>query len=215
MTGKKLSYFYDRISGQYDSIMNVIGYTLINKIIFKTLPNHFITPDVLDMGCGTGITTRLIEKKYQGATITGLDGSDRMLDIYYQRYPQNRLLMGDFNQEKLFYSYPDREITPLMPGSFDIIISSGAVMEYGILDKAFTLIHKLLRPGGMMIIIGTKKSRLSDFTGAMWWKYQSPPTQEVLSIIKQTGFSNIRNNSDTVHFPIGLIKEIIIAHKAS
>lgn len=213
MIRKTLLSFYDRIAGKYDILMNLTGYTLINRMIFKTLPDHFVSPEVLDLGCGTGITTRLVRERFRGAKVTGLDASDRMLNIYATKFPQHKVLLGDFNQDRIFYSYPDRNMVTLLPGSFDMVVSSGAVLEYGDLETIFALIHKLLRNGGMAVIIGTRKNFITDLIGPAYWKYKALPTEEILSLIEQAGFNNISNKANNSHFPIRYFKEIIIAYK--
>jgi len=62
MADSKLTTFYDRISDKYDLVMNLTGYTILSRLVFQKLPNRYISPHILDLGCGTGITTRLIEE---------------------------------------------------------------------------------------------------------------------------------------------------------
>jgi len=213
MPGQKLTDFYDRISDRYDLIMNMSGYTLISRLLINTIPTHFKSPVVLDMGCGTGITSGLIRKRFTDAGITGLDNSKKMLEIYSKKFPGNQTLLGDFNRNNGFRTYPE-DIPVILPSmSFDIVISAGAVLEYGILEKAFSLIYRLLKTDGMAVIIGTKKNIFTDMLGNIYWKYKLPRSRDVNTLLTKIGFSHVSNNSNHTYFPISLFKEIIIAWK--
>ena len=213
MADSKLTTFYDRISDKYDLVMNLTGYTILSRLVFKKLPNRYTSPRILDLGCGTGITTRLIEEKFLNARITALDNSENMLNIYRKKFPENEVMLGDFNGENGFYAYPGMKRAPLPPGAFDIVVSVGAVLEYGIPDKVFSFIYDVLKTSGMAVIIGAKKSFFTDIAGTICWKYKLPDTREILSTIGQSGFRHISCNGSGNRFPANFFKEIIIAYK--
>jgi len=103
--------------------------------------------------------------------------------------------------------------TCLAPCSFDIVVSVGAVLEYGIPDKVFSFIYNVLKNSGMAVIISAKKSFFTDIVGTIYWKYKLPDTREVLSTISQSGFRHISCNSSNNCFPVNFFKKIIIAYK--
>lgn len=202
---------YDRIYDKYDLVMNASGYTFASKKIVEALPNNFKNPNILDLGCGTGITTDCIEKRFSGASIIGLDGSEKMLDLYLKKHPEKKAVLGDFNQEEFFYSYPNKMTESLDPGSFDIIISVGAVLEYGVLENVFSFTHKLLKENGMLVIVGAKKNIFNCISGKLCWKYEPVKTDHIISVMQEFNFKPF--NDFHVSFPVNLFKEVIVAYK--
>ena len=57
------------------------GHELIHMIITKIFNNHTSKLDILDLGCGTGICGHFLKIHNVGNNITGIDISNRMLNI--------------------------------------------------------------------------------------------------------------------------------------
>ena len=65
---------------------------------------------VIELGCGTGITTKALLQKFPDAEITGVDYAEEMLMLCEEKFPQVTLLHGDFNHRR-FFSFPNRKET--------------------------------------------------------------------------------------------------------
>lgn len=98
---------------------------------------------VLDVGCGTGILgARLCEA---GVKVTGLDFSDRMLDIARERMPEARLIRHDFSQ-----GLP----LELRQAAFDAVVSTYAIHHLTDEQKLLLLreMAECVRPGGRVLV---------------------------------------------------------------
>ena len=98
---------------------------------------------VLDIGCGTGQTTRDAARAASGGSALGVDLSSRMLDHARRRAAEEGLTNATFAQA-------DAQVHPFEPASFDVAISRTAAMFFGDHVAAFRNIGRALRPGGRL-----------------------------------------------------------------
>lgn len=107
-----------------------------------------------DIGIGTGAFAEIFAQ--QGAQITGVDLSPRMLDICAARHPEWRLLTGDFLH------------IPVASASQDLVISSFAFHELAIADRAAAINEcmRLLKRGGRFLLVDIMFEDLSHLQEA-------------------------------------------------
>jgi SAM-dependent methyltransferase len=96
---------------------------------------------VIDIGCGTGQTTRLAARAAEHGSAVGVDLSGQMIDLARQLAAREGLANVAFQQA-------DAQIQPFAPESYDIAISRTGTMFFGDLVAAHTNIRNALRPGG-------------------------------------------------------------------
>ncbi|GAA0905253.1 class I SAM-dependent methyltransferase [Pseudonocardia zijingensis] len=99
---------------------------------------------VLDVGCGNGITTR--EAARRAAHVTGVDLSTRMLDLARRRAAAEGLTNVSFVQA-------DVQIADLGDARYDRVISRNGVMFFGDPVAAFANLARTLRPGGRLVLL--------------------------------------------------------------
>jgi SAM-dependent methyltransferase len=102
------------------------------------------TDRVLDIGCGTGSTTRAAAHSARRGSVLGVDLSSRMLDIARRRAAEEGLEHAGFLQA-------DAQLHPFPEGSFDLALARTATMFFGDPVAAFTNIRRALRPGGRLV----------------------------------------------------------------
>jgi SAM-dependent methyltransferase len=100
---------------------------------------------VLDIGCGTGRTTRDAGRAAVAGSAFGIDLSSRMLDEARRRAAAERLTNVTFAQA-------DAQIHAFGPATYDVAISATAAMFFGDQIAAFTNIGVALRSGGRLIL---------------------------------------------------------------
>lgn len=101
---------------------------------------------VLDVGCGTGQTTRDAARAASAGSARGVDLSSRMLDYARRRATEEGVTNATFAQA-------DAQIHPFEPGAYDVAISRTAAMFFGDHVAAFTNIGRALRPDGRPVLV--------------------------------------------------------------
>ena len=101
---------------------------------------------VLDVGCGTGQTTRDAARAASAGSALGVDLSSRMLDYARRRAAEEGVTNVTFAQA-------DAQIHPFEPGAYDVAISRTAAMFFGDHAAAFSNIGRALRPGGRLVLV--------------------------------------------------------------
>ncbi|MEV6660600.1 class I SAM-dependent methyltransferase [Nocardia fluminea] len=98
---------------------------------------------VLDIGCGTGQTTREAARAAVDGSAVGIDISEVMLE------QAHRITAGE-GPSNVGFELADAQVTPFPPVSFDLCISRFGVMFFADPVAAFTNIARALRSGGRL-----------------------------------------------------------------
>jgi SAM-dependent methyltransferase len=99
---------------------------------------------VLDVGCGSGRTTR--DAARRAGSVLGVDLSARQLDLARRLAAQEGL--GNVSFEQL-----DVQEHAFPPGSFDVVLSRHGSMFFGDPPAAFANLARALRPAGRMVLL--------------------------------------------------------------
>jgi SAM-dependent methyltransferase len=104
------------------------------------------TDRVLDVGCGTGKSSRDTARRAHDGSVLGVDLSSRMLDDARRRSAAEGLTNVEF-------LHADAQVHPFEPGSFDVAISVFGAMFFADPPAAFANIRRSLRPGGRIAFL--------------------------------------------------------------
>ena len=101
-----------------------------------------ITPGdrVLDVGCGSGNTTRSAARL--GAEVLGVDLSSPMIELARSR---------SAGIPNVRFEHADAQVHPFT--GFDVVISRNGVMFFGVPREAFRNLARALRPGGRLALM--------------------------------------------------------------
>lgn len=102
--------------------------------------------EVLDIGCGSGQTTRDAARRASEGSVLGVDLSSRMIELARRSAGRERVPNVRFEQA-------DAQNHPFVDRSFDIAISRNGAMFFGDPDVAFANIARALRPGGRLVLM--------------------------------------------------------------
>ncbi|SDS86734.1 malonyl-CoA O-methyltransferase [Halopseudomonas xinjiangensis] len=132
---RRIADSFGRAAATYDqaaAFQRTVGRNLMHR-----LPDRFVPADVVDLGCGTGHFTRLLETRY-GASVCGLDLAEGMLRYACRQSDHTRWVAAD------------AERLPLRDASQDLIFSSLALQWCSDLQQALHETWRALRPGGYL-----------------------------------------------------------------
>ncbi len=101
---------------------------------------------VLDVGCGTGQTTRDAAHAASAGSALGVDLSSRMLDYARQQ-------AGVEGLHNVAFQQGDAQIHAFDLGAYDVAISRTAAMFFGDHVAAFRNIGGALRPGARLVLV--------------------------------------------------------------
>jgi demethylmenaquinone methyltransferase/2-methoxy-6-polyprenyl-1,4-benzoquinol methylase len=152
-SGKKeqVTQMFDTISGEYDGLNRMISLGLDQKWrdnVVKMIADH--KPDVImDIATGTGDLVIKMAQQTLASKLIGLDISPGMLEVGKIKVKDESLddriemVVGD--SENL--NYPD--------ASIDAITVSYGVRNFEDLEKGLGEIKRVLKPGGILVILET------------------------------------------------------------
>lgn len=104
------------------------------------------TERVLDIGCGTGQTTRDAARSASSGSALGVDLSSEMLDVARRRASAEGIA-------NVVFERADAQIHRFDPAAFDVVISRTGTMFFGDMPAALANIAVALRPGGRIALV--------------------------------------------------------------
>lgn len=206
---------FDSISSNYDKLNDIMSFGLHRKIKKEIIADikHFdfstFRPfNFLDLCTGTGDLAGLLKKEYPSAQITGVDFSEKMLEIAKKKHPEINFLEADCTQ------------LPFENEQFDLCIISFGLRNIENIEKALTEIYRVTKKGGCFINIDLgKPNKFFNFflkpymylwvslLGKVFhgdetpYKYLAvsnetfPAPQKLIEMFQEVGFSDIKNKN--------------------
>lgn len=144
------------------------------NLIVKTIPQE---GSILDLGCGTGepIAQFFIEK---GFKVTGVDGSQKMIELCKKRFPSERWVVSDM-----------REIS--LHQQFDAILAwhSFFHLDHDSQRNMFKVLESHIKPGGILAFTsGDEEGEVWSDNGGQQLYHASLSTKEYNSLLKSSSF---------------------------
>src|SRR3989344_7823925 len=157
------------------SKITVFDYRWTKKSLLKELDPQK-SDVVLEVGCGPGTWTKIIEKMVK--SLTALDISDEMVKLAKKATKRTKLHVCEATEFKT-----DKK--------FDKIFSV-RVIEYSYKKEKFlSNIFSMLKPGGKIMIITKSRPCLWDITSKSEWQRKINAVK-MKKIMKDVGFNEIR-----------------------
>lgn len=150
--GKKeqVAQMFDTISGNYDGLNRVISFGIDVKWRKKVVQLVAATnPDtILDIATGTGDLAILMTQT-KATEIIGADISAGMLDVGRKKIAEKNL------DNRISMVLADSENLPFNDNYFDAITVAFGVRNFETLEKGLAEILRVLKPGGVFVILET------------------------------------------------------------
>ena len=211
----KKSFVYNKRAKTYEHLMKLHRYrsTLRNFIMSLDLGLPSEKPEILDLGCGTGITTEILKENFPKAVVTGFDYSKEMLKIYEERNPEIQIVQGDYNNELSFKSFPESESISFDSNRYDLVVSSTSISEYGLPHKIFPFVNRILKKNGVFLIIGITDN-LNGHISGMIWGFKPRSASYLMQGLQESNFGEVTHlRIPWKLFPMNLMKYAISARK--
>ena len=215
---QQVEQMFDTISREYDGLNRVISFGIDVKWRKKVVDLVKATnPDsVLDIATGTGdLIIQMAQTK--ASRLVGLDISEGMLAV-----GRKKISAADLDQ-RIEMIQADSEAMPFEDNSFDAITVAFGVRNFEHLEKGLAEILRVLKPGGLFVILETSVPTKTPFKQGynLYSKYILPgigrvfskdrdaykylsesasvfPFGEVLNnILRKTGFKDVDDKPQT------------------
>ncbi|MEO5720099.1 MAG: class I SAM-dependent methyltransferase [Chthoniobacterales bacterium] len=156
---------------------------------YRALRSHVIDslaparPDfkLLDAGCGSGGMLARVRRHFPSSSLTGMDYVPRALELTRERDLRAELVHGS------------ADALPFAENAFDVVLSLDVIVLAGIDDqKAVQEMHRVLRPGGTLLINVAAFNFLRgshDAATSMARRYTRP---RLAKLLRTAGFSRPR-----------------------
>ena len=216
---QQVTQMFDNISKEYDGLNRVISFGIDvkwrNKVVDLVAASN---PErILDIATGTGDLAINLAKT-EAKEIIGLDISDGMLEVGRQKIAHKSL------ENLISMVIGDSENLPFDDNSFDAITVAFGVRNFEHLEKGLQEILRVLKPGGLFVILETSVPTKTPFKqgykfyskyilpniGKLFSKDRSAytylsesasvfPYGEVLNnILRKIGFINVHDKPQTL-----------------
>ena len=117
------------------------------------------TASVLDIGCGSGQTTRDAARCATAGSALGVDLSSRMIELARGLAEREHVANATFQQA-------DAQVHPFLGQCFNITISRHGAMFFGDAPAAFTNIARAMRPGGRLVLLSWQSLQHNEWISA-------------------------------------------------
>jgi malonyl-CoA O-methyltransferase len=132
---------FERAAAGYDAaavVQREVGRRMLERLeLMRIRPER-----ILDVGAGTGQGSIALARRYRGARVVALDLAHAMLREVRRRTPW---------LSKVRCVCADMERLPFADASFDMVHSNATLQWATDLDGALGELHRVLRPGGLLL----------------------------------------------------------------
>jgi SAM-dependent methyltransferase len=183
---------YDTVAEKYAAgFRDELAHKPLDRALLACLAEQAEGP-VVDLGCGPGHVAAWLSGR--GMNAVGVDLSPAMAAVGRREHPEVEFRVGDLLD------------LPAGDGEFGAAVAFYSVihLEAAELRRAFTEIHRVLRPGGLVLVsfhIGTEVRRLTEFLGhdvEVDFHFFEPP--DVIQAMEAAGFA-IDMRLERTHYP--------------
>jgi SAM-dependent methyltransferase len=188
---------YGRIASLYDVTLTLSGFRcgltrFLDRLSFD-LPGR---PCILDAGCGTGLLAYYLLRRLPRAEVVAFDVDRRMLAVMRRsarRRPElaARLTIaeGDLGAPERLRRLDDGRTLAAPPAGYDAI-TVGAALEHVPLLETLERLHGLLRPGGLLLVLGIRAGPPGAILGQLY-RFRPYRFPQLRDAMEKAGFGDI------------------------
>lgn len=147
---------YQRVRGINDVVLARRKDIAVDLLCQRLTPGRDVK--ILDAGCGAGVAA--LDLVRRGFYVHGIDVSQRMVALARERFAAEGIGSDRYtftSLELLKSSFP--------PASFDGVVALGFLQYIPDEHQALRVLYDVLKPGGVLVVTGPNKSRISNYLG--------------------------------------------------
>jgi len=148
-----LNKFFSRIAPKYDKLIEMLSIGLDKEIIKEAVKETEMgkgRKSILDVATGTGRIAYAIAKSHSNYKVVGIDINNDML---------SEAIKKSKGLANLSYMLGNVELLDFGNDSFDAVVSAFSLSVFDNLDNAISEMHRVLRPGGKLILLDMLKPK--------------------------------------------------------
>lgn len=144
---KNIGQLFDRIAGTYDSFNHLLSLNIDRRWRRKAVSRLSKAEKLLDVAVGTADLAIELMKQGKADFIDGIDLSEGMMKIGREKVERKKL------GGKVSFMKASALDMPFDDASYDALTCSYGVRNFSNLDKGLQEFHRVLRPGGQLMIL--------------------------------------------------------------
>jgi ArsR family transcriptional regulator len=190
---EKAELYFNQVAGRFDrSYGPGRSWQAFGHLLLRILPPLTIA----DLGSGEGLLSELLARNAK--KVIAVDNSEKMVTFGAEKAKRNALKNLEFRQG-------DLENPPIEPNSVDLVILSQALHHATHPDRAIASAHKILRPGGRLMILDLLEHQFEqahELYGDRWLGFREADLHRWLeaAAFKKIDISTVAREEEPPHF---------------
>lgn len=140
---------FDKISGRYDFLNHFLslGIDVLWRKKMVRIARTTGARRILDIATGTGDQAIMLTQRLHPERVDAVDLSEKMMDVGREKVRKKGL------ENRIFFQRADCQSLPFAHNTFDLATVSFGVRNFENLAQSLSEIHRVLKPGGMLLIL--------------------------------------------------------------
>jgi ubiquinone/menaquinone biosynthesis C-methylase UbiE len=146
-----------RAAEAYDRISRTPQFELIRRSFVNKLKKHAPKGTIADVGCGPGYLLQAIAREPPNNTLVGIDISAKMVERARTK------LASTGHGERTEFRQRSADKLPFQDDTLDFVVGTVSLHHWADPQASFEEIHRVLKPGGQMLILDFTYSKTQFF----------------------------------------------------
>ena len=171
--------FFNQVAGRFDRQYGPgRSWQAFGQFLLRVIPPL----DIADLGSGEGLLGELLARNAR--KVICVDNSKRIVNFGQRKAKKNNL-------NNLEFRHGDIETPPLQKNSVDVALLSQALHHARNPENALSATHKILRPGGKIIIIDLLEHNFAQAKSLYGDHWMGFPKNTLHNWLEKAGFKNV------------------------
>jgi len=185
--------YFNQVAGRFDRVYGPgRSWQAFGHLLLRILPPLVVA----DLGAGEGLLSELLARRCK--RVIAVDNSEKMVEFGAAKARKN-------NIRNLEFRLGDLQDPPIEPGSVDLVILSQALHHADDPQKAVCSAHKVLKPGGQVMILDLAKhsfEKAHELFGDRWLGFADSDLQTWLEAagFRKIEVSRVAREEQPPHF---------------